>query len=304
MMPLSMLDPAGKLTLWRLLSSSASSAGLGVMAAIPFSMDLPNGVTLSGVDQGDTGGPAVVLLHGLTDSWRSFELVLPHLPPSIRAVAVSQRGHGDSSKPDSGYRVRDFAADLIAVLDKLEIERAVVVGHSSHGLVAQRFAIDHSERTSGIVLESAFATLRGNTALETFVRDRISPLRDPIDPAFVRKFQTGTFLRRVPKPFLDAMVAETLKVPARVWREAFEALLQEDLTSEVSAIAVPTLLIGGTGDALVTPERQQALASAIPAATLTLYDGVGHSPHWENPHRFAADLAAFVARVATRPPKP
>jgi pimeloyl-ACP methyl ester carboxylesterase len=263
----------------------------------PITVGLPNGVTLSGVEQGDPDAPSLVLLHGLTDSWRSYELVLPHLPSTVRALAVSQRGHGDSTKPDAAYRIRDFAADLAALLDRLAIDRAVIVGHSSHGLVAQRFALDYPRRASGIVLESAFATLRGNAGLEAFVAERILPLRDAIDPAFVRDFQNGTFLRPLPQPFLDAIVLETLKVPARVWHAAFQGLLKEDLTSELAALAVPALLIGGTGDTLVTPTQQQRLASAIPDATLIMYEDVGHSPHWEVPRQFAADLIAFVCRV-------
>lgn len=259
-------------------------------------VDLPNGLTLDGVAQGEAAGPALVLLHGLTDSWHSFDLVLAHLPSSVRTVAISQRGHGDSGKPDTGYRLRDFAADLVGVLDRLEIERALVVGHSSHGLVAQRVALDHPHRVSGIVLESAFATLRGNTDLERFVRERIAPLRDPIDPAFVREFQSGTFGRPIPEPFLATMVAESLKVPARVWREAFEALLTEDLSQQLAAIAVPALLICGASDPLFTPDRQTALAAALPNSTLAVYAGVGHTPHWEEPRRFAADVAAFTLR--------
>ncbi|MEO7221945.1 MAG: alpha/beta fold hydrolase, partial [Devosia sp.] len=77
------------------------------MALAPMTVSLPSGVTLTYVDQGDREAPVVVLLHGLTDSWRSFERVLRHMPASVRAVAVSQRGHGDSDKPEGGYRVGD-----------------------------------------------------------------------------------------------------------------------------------------------------------------------------------------------------
>jgi pimeloyl-ACP methyl ester carboxylesterase len=61
----------------------------------------------------------VLLLPGPTDSWRSYEPVLDQLPSSIRAIAVSQRGHGDSDKPATGCRVEDFAADVVPLLDGL-----------------------------------------------------------------------------------------------------------------------------------------------------------------------------------------
>jgi non-heme chloroperoxidase len=92
---------------------------------------LESGVKLSSAATGEPSGPALVLLPGPTDSWRSYEPVLQCLPASIRAIAVSQRGHGDSDKPPSGYRVEeDFAAEVELLLDALGIERAVLAGHS------------------------------------------------------------------------------------------------------------------------------------------------------------------------------
>ena len=65
---------------------------------------LASGLTLSCADRGDASGPAVLMLPGPTDSWRSYQPVLDLLPDGLRAVAVSQRGHGESDKPESGYR--------------------------------------------------------------------------------------------------------------------------------------------------------------------------------------------------------
>jgi non-heme chloroperoxidase len=119
-------------------------------------------VTLSFVTQGDESGPVLVLLPRPTDSWRSYEPVLERLPSSIKAIAVSQRGHGDSDKPTTGYRVEDFASDVMALLDALGVERAVLGGHSGSCLVARRVAIDKPERVAGLVLEASPTTLRGD----------------------------------------------------------------------------------------------------------------------------------------------
>ena len=111
------------------------------------SVELVNQVRLCYAEQGDSSGVPIVFLHGATDSWRSFERVLPHLPESIRAFAVTQRGHGDSSRPATGYCPRDFAADLAAFMDALNLKTAIVAGHCMGGLVAQRFALDYPSRT-------------------------------------------------------------------------------------------------------------------------------------------------------------
>jgi pimeloyl-ACP methyl ester carboxylesterase len=251
-------------------------------------------VTLSYRDQGLGDGPAIVLLPGLTDSWRSYERVLPLLPDSVRAIAVSLRGHGDSDKPETGYSAKDFATDVSALLDQLEITSVVAVGHSSAGLVAQRLAIDEPERTVGLVLESSFSTLRGREDLREMVATTLAPLRDPIDPDFVAWFHQGTVLRAIPQDFLDTMVRESLKVPARVWSEGFSGLLLDDHTSEMAAIRALTLLIWGEGDSIINEAQQHSLRSAIAGSRLAVYSGVGHTPHWEDPVRFAADLVAFA----------
>ena len=123
---------------------------------------LSTGVTLQYVEQGDPDGVPVILLHGVTDSWRSFEPVLPHLPPSIHAFALTQRGHGDADRPLTGYSFLNFAADVAAFMDALQLNRAVIVGHSMGSGVTQRFALDYPERLLGIVLEGTFASLPGH----------------------------------------------------------------------------------------------------------------------------------------------
>src|SRR5919108_1012926 len=78
------------------------------MGFVPQSVELPNNVSIPFVEQGDTSGLPMVLLHGFADSWRSFELVLPHLPEFIHAFALTQRGHGDASRPATGYGLLNF----------------------------------------------------------------------------------------------------------------------------------------------------------------------------------------------------
>src|SRR6185503_12010181 len=117
-------------------------------------------------------------LPGPTDSWRSYEPVLDHLP-GIRAISVSQRGHGESDKPATGYGVEDFAADVVPLLDALGIERAVLVGHSGSCLVARRVALDHPDRVAGLVLEASPTTLKGHPGLTDLVTSVVAHLSDP-----------------------------------------------------------------------------------------------------------------------------
>jgi non-heme chloroperoxidase len=268
------------------------------IASVLDRVQLSNGVRLPYVEQGDPAGVPVVLLHGWPDSRRSYERVLPHLPASMRVIAPTQRGHGDADRPESGYRPHDFAADLAAFLDALGIERAVVAGHSLGSLVAQRFAIDYPERTLGMVLIGAFTTLAGNAVWEEFLLGTVAGLEDPIDPAFVREFQESTLAQPVPGAFVEAAVEESLKVPARVWREAGLAMLDVDFASELGKIAAPALIVWGGRDSSIPRSDQDRLMAGLADARLLVYEDAGHSVHWEEPERLAADLVAFVRRLA------
>ena len=146
------------------------------MTPVLESAELSTGVRLEYVEQGDPSGVPVVLLHGITDSWRSYGPVLPYLPDWIHAFAISQRGHGDSGRPDDGYRPADYAADVAAFLDAKGIDRALVVGHSMGGIVAQRFALDYPERVLGLVLECTFAKLAGHPDVDEMWHSTLATL--------------------------------------------------------------------------------------------------------------------------------
>jgi pimeloyl-ACP methyl ester carboxylesterase len=257
-------------------------------------VELPTGVRLVYAERGDSAGIPLLLLPGLGDSCRSFEPVLEHLPESIRAIALTQRGHGDATHPSEGYHFHDFAADLEAFMGALDLPAAVVVAHSASGFFAQRFAIDHPQRVLGLVFVGSPLTLRHHAGLREAWDRTFSRLADPIDPSFIRDMQAGTLAKPIPQEFFETLVAEAMKVPARVWKQAFQHLLEDDLGAELSKIDAPTLIVWGDRDGVVSRIDQDALVAAIKGTRLLVYDGGGHSPHWEEPSRFASDLAGFV----------
>ena len=267
------------------------------MTTVVSTVTLPDGLKLSYAEQGDQSGPALVLLPGPTDSWLSYEPVLEAVPLSVRTIAVSQRGHGDSDKPRTGYRVQDFAGDVVPLLDALDVGRAVLAGHSGSCLVVRRVAIDRPERVAGMVLEASPTTLRGHPGLAAFVTSVVSDLQDPIDPGFARSFVTDTSSGEIGPDVVDRLAGELRKVPARVWQESFAALLNYDDLDELGRITAPTMLIWGDGDALVGRRMQDRLAELIPGAELRVYSGIGHTPRWEDGSRFASDVAAFIERL-------
>jgi pimeloyl-ACP methyl ester carboxylesterase len=116
---------------------------------------LPNGEVLAYIDSGNISGPAVVMIHGYTDSARDWVPMLPYLSKRFRLILVDLRGHGFSSKPECCYNRLDFAYDIKLLLDALGVQEADLVGHSLGSIIAQTFAEHWPARTRSVVLISS-----------------------------------------------------------------------------------------------------------------------------------------------------
>jgi non-heme chloroperoxidase len=260
-------------------------------------MPLSTGVRLNYAEKGGQSGEAIIFLHGYTDSWVSFRRVLPLLSPEYHAFALSERGHGDSDKPECCYTLDDFAADVDAFMDALGIEEATLVGASGGSFMAQRVALDYPHRVSRLVLISSAATLLDNEAVMGLGEEMLA-LEDPISPEFVREWQEVNVYQPVPDEFFDKMISESLKIPARIWRNYWEGVvLAPDHASRLGEIDVPTLIMWGEKDAVFSREDPERLAAAIPGATLKVYPETGHAVHWERPQWVVRDLEEFVSDV-------
>ena len=261
-------------------------------------LQLPGRVRLEFAEHGHRAGMPVIALHGVTDSLLSFEPVMRHLSSDMHLMALTQRGHGGSDKPAGGYRPQDFADGVVAFLDAMQIERALLVGHSMGSINALRCAVDHPSRVAGLFLAGTMPWFGRLPELQSFHREHIIPLADPVPDSFAREFQLSTLARPIPQPMLDRFVAESLKVPARVWRAAFDGFMGDDFSERLRMIDVPTWIVWGRHDAFCPQAEQAAMRGLIRHAELIEYADAGHAMHWEEPQRFAHDLSRFVHSVA------
>ena len=265
---------------------------------IEFAMTPPlaTGVRLHYAQRGDPTGEAIVFLHGYSDSWFSFSRVLSLLSPSYHAFALTQRGQGDSDKPECCYAPNDFAADADGFMDALGIDEATLVGASTGALFAQRVALSYPRRISRLILIAPQTPAHENEAISG-LREEVQALEDPVPSEFVREFQESTIYHPVPQEFLDTAVSESLKLPAHVWRDYMEQAVlsvDRDYVGELREIRAPTLILWGEQDPLFPREEQERLAQAIPGATLKVYPESGHAAHWERPEWVVRDLEAFM----------
>jgi len=258
---------------------------------------LHTGIRVHYAEQGDARGVPIVFLHGWPDSWFTFSRVLPSLPSTWRAVAVDQRGFGVSDHPESGYTFQELAADAVALLDALDIERAAFVGHSFGSFVAREVAIAHPQRVTALVLiGTGFST---STPVTQSLQAAVRTLPNPIPEPFAREFQASTAYRALPPEFFDRIVVESLKTPAHLWPVMIDHLLRYDATAALGNVRAPTLMLWGDHDALFSRAEQELTLAALADARLKVYEETGHCPNWERPDDVAADIASFMRKRGT-----
>jgi non-heme chloroperoxidase len=262
-------------------------------------IELDTGVTLEYVERGRDDRPAVIFIHGWLDSMYSWEEVLRQFPAGYRLIAVTMRGHGLSDKPLNGYQMSNYAEDLLAFMDQLQIAKAHLVGHSMGTTIIQQFATENPDRVGRIVMFGGVADAAGNEVLQSIL-PLVEELNDPVDQDLVREFVESLFIRPGTPIFVDRLVREELLVTARTWQLGLQGLLDFDSRPVLHLIEARTLVVYGTDDQLFSMDDQLDLVNGIPNARLLLWEGVGHAMHWEDPARAVSTIHKFLRRDPAR----
>ena len=260
-------------------------------------IQLSTGVRLHYAEQGPATATPMILLHGYSDSWFSYSLVLSALSRDTRVYALDLRGHGNSERPASGYAMSQLAADVIAFMDAKGIARATVIGHSMGGFVAQQVALAAPRRVSALVLMGTGTNPRNFNGLGEFEK-AVKELPDPVPDAFAREFQLSTIQAPVNPAFVDRVVAESLKLPTRVWREVMVGLITYEPAVALGRAGIPTLVVHGLKDPWVPAAEADSLAALVGTKRVVKYPDAGHAMHWERPTAVSRDVLAFLAETS------
>ena len=244
------------------------------------------------VEQRGAGGPALVFLHYWGGSSRTWQHVVDALSPDYRTVAIDQRGWGKSAAPAAGYALSDLADDVLAVVDALELESYILVGHSMGGKAAQLAASRRPRGLAGLVLVAPAPP---------------SPLALPLDArqgmvhAYDSRESVVATVQQVLAPGglsagdLDTVIADSLAGASPAKAAWPLATSQEDITAVVPKIDVPVIVISGEHDRVDPPEvLRRELLPHIPHARLVVLPGIGHLSPLEAPSDLANIIKAFV----------
>jgi pimeloyl-ACP methyl ester carboxylesterase len=238
---------------------------------------------------GDPDATPLVCLHGAGGSaamWAQLHVAFR----GERAVyALDLPGHGRSTPLDEPGTLAAYARVVETLLETAGLARAVLVGHSMGGAVAELVALDTPERVAGLVLVGTAARLRVAPDIFRLLRE------DP--PAAVAHVCRLAYGPAAPPDLVARGIAEMLRVPPAVIEADFRACDGVDLRARVPAIGAPTVVVVGDADVMTPPRFAAELAELVPGAALSMVPGIGHMLPVEAAPRLVEEVQRLLVRV-------
>lgn len=255
---------------------------------------------------GDPTGPAVLLVHGFTQSHLSWSAQLDSPALShCRLVALDIRGHGDSDKPLEPEHYNDgkrWADDIEAVIDGLKLDKPVIVGWSYGGFIINDYVQQYGDaKLGGINFVAAAAKLDDSYEhLGPGFLGNAAAMTDPdltTQIGGIRTFLRACYATQPSQDDFEIALAFNMVVPPAVRAGLAGRALNYE--KSMSTISVPTLVTVGVKDTVVLASMGDYIVDHVPGARASRYDDSGHVPFGEEPDRFNDELAALVASVNT-----
>lgn len=273
-----------------------------------FTVTTDDGTEIVGVDV-DGSGPPVLLVHGYTGTrghWGPVALALAEA--GHRVIAYEQRGHGDSTAGDDGFTMAALGDDMRAVLEHLDLRDVTIAGHSMGGMALQSYLGRHASSARNRVRLAVLTSTGPAPSPQPAMLVRVAPallgsavldnvLGDPRKGSFGLRQIVGT---EVKLSHLDAARRTLLSTPHATRAGAFKMLTDFDLSVDLDAIEVPTLIVVGTRDELTRIDQSRRLDELIPHAELHVFEGAGHMLPWERTEELTELIEKKMAEAQPR----
>lgn len=239
-------------------------------------------------------GIPIILLHGYPLNRSIWKGVIPFLQDISNVVFPDLRGHGNSPVPEGEYSMETMAADVTALMDKMKIERAIIVGHSMGGYVSLALARYFPERMLGLGLIGTQAVPdtpeRFQARMET-IQEIQKKGTGVVSASMINRLTQDRKLDAPLKSIMDYATTQgligTLQGIAK----------REDATAWLASVAVPTLILSGKMDVIVPREKAQEMADLIPHAWWIEIPQCGHMPMMEDPQTTGVAIRSLVLKV-------
>ena len=249
-------------------------------------------VDVNAVVSGHLSGPVVVLAHPIGTSMAVWEPQLTSLEGSFRVVRFDARGHGASATPVGPYSMADLGGDLIALLDRLDVQRANLVGQSLGGMTALWVAENAPDRVESVV---AFCVTARTASPDAWLA-RAARVREH-GTAAIRDLVLERWGYVGHRPDLaEWIVAKLLATSPEGYAATCEALAYLDMESDLSSVRAPALIVAGADDPSAPPDVAAAIAAAIPRGQAHTVAGSAHLLNREQPRAATRLITEHVLR--------
>jgi len=247
-------------------------------------------------DDNSSARQSIVFLHSLGTELRLWNGVIGRFGPTVRTLRCDLRGHGLSDAPPGPYSIDDLTDDVAALMHSLGIEKALVVGLSVGGMVAQRLAARHPHLTRALVLSNTGHRIGSaetwSARMKAVGDGGLIAIADQVTERwFSKKF-------REESPIVTAGYRNMLlRTPVEGYVSVLALLRDTDLSPSTRLLTLPTLCLTGEVDTVTTPELTEALSRLISGSRFEVIPGTGHLPCVERPDLFADRIMAFAKEI-------
>ncbi|ABQ67891.1 alpha/beta hydrolase fold [Rhizorhabdus wittichii RW1] len=244
-------------------------------------------------------GAAIIFIHGIGGDRSNWDRQMAHFGDRYRVISLDVRGYGESDNFDGSLTFDAMAADVAAVLDAENVDRAHLVGLSMGGMIAQWFWHRHPERVTSLTLADSTvgpAASLTEEQLDAFLESRRAPLLAGATMAEIAERNTPSLLSEdaAPELLVEAR-ASFAGVPATTYLRSLECVTRFAGVPDFGAMTVPVLVMVGESDRSLPVPLSRELAAKIPSAELHIIEGAGHLSNMETPGRFNRLLEDFLA---------
>ncbi|MBI4926724.1 MAG: alpha/beta hydrolase [Anaerolineae bacterium] len=239
-------------------------------------------------------GTPMMLVHGFPLDHTIWDQVVPGLRNRARVITPDLRGYGQSPSSSGIYRMEDMAEDLVRLMDRLKIDRVILAGHSMGGYISLSFAAAFPDRLSGFALVTSQAAADAPERRQGRIAqaEKIEQTgKNEIDEAGLARYSPDPAVRAKTRIYMEK--ANPLAVAGCLRGMAD----RKDRMALLPSIRVPSVVIAGEIDDLISPRRSEEMVSLLPDARLYMVPGGGHMVMMEAPGAVVSALSDLLTRV-------
>lgn len=248
-------------------------------------------------------GPAVLFCHGAGSNAATWWQQLPAFTARHTCVTMDIRCFGRSAAPLEEFSLPLFVEDVLAILDREELQRVTIVGQSLGGMIGLQVALRHPSRVAAFVACDSSLAIDHPGLLQILQTRQLTHRAASIEQRSLGRW----FLEHHPdKAALYAQInhfnPSAHSIPPAEWGAAIGSLLQPGNCTPLAAlrdVSAPTLLLVGREDPIVPVSAMEEVAQLIPGSEVVVVDDAGHSTYFEQPAAFNRHVLDFIARRAS-----